>query len=88
MVFIANNTIGDSGLSGGDRIYIELARNWKDKVQLSIIGTEETITVCKREGLTDVDFLKTSTKLGLKNVFTMFALFSNFSKNYSTVYYL
>ncbi|MEK6646840.1 MAG: glycosyltransferase family 4 protein [Candidatus Firestonebacteria bacterium] len=78
--FIANNTIGDSGLSGGDRIYIELARNWKDKVQLSIIGTEETITVCKREGLTDVDFLKTSTKLGLKNVFTMFALFSNFFK--------
>jgi len=67
-LFIANNTIGDSGLSGGDRIYIELARNWKDKVQLSIIGTEETITVCKREGLTDVVFFKTSTKLGLKNV--------------------
>lgn len=78
--FIANNNIGDSGLSGGDRIFIELARNWKNKIKLTIMGTEEAITVCKRGGLTDIDFLKTSSKLGLKNVFTLRALFLNFFK--------
>lgn len=78
--FIANNNIGDSGLSGGDRIFIELARNWKNKFNLSIIGTEEAISVCKRENLTGVNFLLTSGKLNFKNIFTLRAIFINFFK--------
>jgi len=78
--FIANNNIGDSGLSGGDRIFIELARNWKDKLELTILGAEEAINVCKREGLTGVTFVKTSGRTGLKNLFTIRALFENFFK--------
>lgn len=78
--FIANNNIGDSGLSGGDRIFIELARGWKEKSELYIIGCEEAITVCKREGLAGVTFLKTCGKLGLENVFSLSAIFRNFFK--------
>jgi len=78
--FIANNNIGDSGLSGGDRIFIELARGWKEKTELYIIGCEEAITVCKRQGLSGVTFLKTSSKLGLENVFSLYAIFRNFFK--------
>ncbi|HQP92118.1 MAG TPA: hypothetical protein PLU24_05530, partial [Candidatus Omnitrophota bacterium] len=58
--FITNNTIGDSGLSGGDRIYIELARQWKLNSPLSMIGCEEASIVARREGLTDVKFYVTS----------------------------
>ncbi len=80
--FIANNNIGDSGLSGGDRIFIEFARSWKEKTALYIIGSEEALTICKREGLTGVAFLKTCGKLGLKNVFSLSAIFRNFFKKF------
>lgn len=82
VLFIANNNIGDSGLSGGDRIFIELARGWKEKIELYIIGCEEAITVCKRQGLAGVFFLKTCGRLGLKNVFSLSAIFRNFFKKF------
>lgn len=78
--FIANNNIGDSGLSGGDRIFIELARGWKGKTELYLIGCEEAITLCKREGLTGVLCLETCDKLGLQNIFSLSAIFRNFFK--------
>ena len=78
--FIANNNIGDSGLSGGCRIFIELARYWKESIDLKIIATEEAITVCKNYGLQDLRFYKSSSKLGFKNVFTLRAVFANFFK--------
>jgi glycosyltransferase involved in cell wall biosynthesis len=80
VIFIANNNIGDFGLSGGDRIFIELARSWKNKTKLYLVGCEEAITVCKRERLDSLVFLKTCKKLGLKNVFTLSAVFRNFFK--------
>ena len=78
--FISNNTIGNYGWSGGDRIFIEFAKNWKNIINLTIIGSEEAITISKREGLTDIELLKTSDILGLKNIFTLRALFLNFFK--------
>jgi len=80
VVFIANNNIGDFGLSGGDRIFIELARGWKDKVEVCLAGCEEAITVSKREGLQDIRFFQSCSKLGLKNVYTLSAIFRNFIK--------
>ncbi|HAJ56591.1 MAG TPA: hypothetical protein DCL35_02350 [Candidatus Omnitrophica bacterium] len=76
--FISNNSIGDTGLSGGDRIYIELARGWKDKANVSIVGCEEASIVSKREGLTDIVYHITSPNLKLKNVFSLRAVFINF----------
>ncbi len=80
VIFIANNNIGDFGLSGGDRIFIELARGWKDKAEVCLAGCEEAITVCKREGLDDIRFFQSCTKLGLKNVYTLSAIFRNLFK--------
>ncbi|MBU1043327.1 MAG: glycosyltransferase [Candidatus Omnitrophica bacterium] len=78
--FIANNNIGDSGLSGGCRIFIELARYWKESINLKMIATEEAITVCKNYGLGDLVFYKSSNKLGFKNVFSLYAVFINLFK--------
>jgi glycosyltransferase involved in cell wall biosynthesis len=78
--FIANNNIGAGGLSGGDRIFIELARVWKRYMNLSIIGTEEAVIVSKRSGLNDIEYFQTSNKLNLNNVFTLGAIFLNFFK--------
>jgi len=78
--FIANNNIGDSGLSGGCRIFIELARHWKQSIDLKMIATEEAITVCKNYGLGTLKFYKSSSKLGFKDLFTLRAVFANFFK--------
>lgn len=45
VIFIANNNIGDFGLSGGDRIFIELARGWKDKAEVCLAGYEEAMSL-------------------------------------------
>ncbi|MFH1459873.1 MAG: hypothetical protein ABIG64_05810 [Candidatus Omnitrophota bacterium] len=79
--FVGNSSIGDFGLSGGDRIFVELARNWQNKIKLTLIGSEETISICKREGLSNIEFLKTSGKFlkgQEKEVFTLRAIFGNF----------
>jgi len=78
--FIANNTIAEGGLSGGDRIYIELARRWKRKTDLTILATEETISVVGNAGLSDLKFIKICPKLGIKNVFILRAIFFNLVK--------
>lgn len=78
--FISNNSISSTGMSGGDRIFIELARQWSKKVNLSIVGTEETISICQKEGLDRIDFFKTSNKLGFQNASTLRALCLNFFK--------
>jgi glycosyltransferase involved in cell wall biosynthesis len=75
--FIANNGISDVGLSGGDRIFVELARRWSRRVPLSIVGSEDTLSLCRRENLEKVTLLSSGPKLGLRNVFTLRAIFEN-----------
>ncbi|MFH1848098.1 MAG: glycosyltransferase family 4 protein, partial [Candidatus Omnitrophota bacterium] len=54
-LFIVNSiNSGDSGMSGGDRIYLELARRWKDRLQISILASAEAETMCRRQGLADI----------------------------------
>ncbi len=78
--FIANNNIGDSGLSGGDRICVELAKNWRHKTDVIFVATEEAITIYKSHGLEDTLFYKTSGKVGQKDVFSLKAVCFNFFK--------
>ncbi len=47
MIFIANNTIGTTGMSGGDRIWIELVRAWQEQMRLVVFGCEESLTILK-----------------------------------------
>lgn len=48
--FIALSPTG-SGLSGGDRIFIELARCWGAEYPLEIITTQEGLLMVKRQNL-------------------------------------
>ncbi len=47
---IALSSLGH-GLSGGDRIYIELARRWSQKIPVVVYVWEEGLAMCQREGL-------------------------------------
>lgn len=60
IIFIANNNIG-SGLSGGDRIFLELARYWQPKTNLTIIGSAETKKLLKKYQLPKISFHQTDT---------------------------
>ena len=57
IVFIANNNVG-TGFSGGDSIFIEFLKNWKDKADLVLFGSEEAIEMAKKRGV-DVKFIQT-----------------------------
>ncbi len=59
-IFVANNNIG-IGLSGGDRIFLELARYWQPKTDLIIIGSAETKRLIKRYRLPPITFHQTDT---------------------------
>jgi len=48
IIFIANNTIG-SGMSGGDRIWINFIKYWENKIDINLICSEEAHNMLKRE---------------------------------------
>ena len=50
------------GLSGGDRIFIELARRLGEKYPVYLYLWEEGLHICKREGLEDVNYVMWSAK--------------------------
>lgn len=49
-LFISCNNIGN-GLSGGDRIWLELARHWSRAHKINIIGSQETSNLLSRYNL-------------------------------------
>jgi glycosyltransferase involved in cell wall biosynthesis len=53
---IANAALGP-GLSGGDRIFIELARRWSRDHKVTIYVWEEGYDMCKRNGLENVNYV-------------------------------
>lgn len=53
---IANAALGP-GLSGGDRIFIELARRWAREYKVTVYVWEEGYDMCKRNGLEGVDYV-------------------------------
>ena len=59
--FIANNNAGD-GISGGDRIFIEFLKNWRDDLELILLGSEEAIKIAKDRGVLGVKFIQSDVK--------------------------
>ena len=54
--FVANAALGE-GLSGGDRIFIELARNWtKRGHKINVFLWEEGLAMCQRNNLSTVNY--------------------------------
>lgn len=75
IIFFANYNLTDQGISGGDRIFIELIKNWKNKNLIVLFGTGESITVVKNYGITGIKYVliankrKAANPLGLPNLF-------------------
>ena len=74
ILFVSNNTLTDYGLSGGDRILIELIRNWSQKYSTGLLATGECVTLLnKYHALTNVKIYLSSPKK------TNFKVYSNFN---------
>jgi glycosyltransferase involved in cell wall biosynthesis len=52
-LFIANWAQGDA-LSGADRIWIELFKRWKGKLDVFVSCSEEAVSMCHKLGVTDI----------------------------------
>lgn len=49
-IFLAIAPTGE-GISGSDRIFIELARQWAKRLEIDIVTTEEGVKMCRRQKL-------------------------------------
>ncbi|MDD3486869.1 MAG: glycosyltransferase family 4 protein [Candidatus Moranbacteria bacterium] len=67
IIFIANNNIGH-GLSGGDRIFIELGKDWQSKINITFVGSEEAIIISQSRGLRNIRFIEADQKKGYENI--------------------
>ena len=79
---IANAALG-SGLSGSDRIFMELARRWANKVAVHVCVWEEGYAMCQRQALTNVQY----EKWYLHKYKTFPFLVSYFFRIFSGIYY-
>ena len=67
--------LGD-GISGGDRIFIELTRRWSKKINIKVIVWEEGLAMCKRQKLKGKYLKFITLKVGkLKNFGFIFTYF-------------
>lgn len=57
IIIFAVNNVGD-GFSGGDRIFIELARRWKKEAHITLYGSEEAIRIARERGIDGIDFVQ------------------------------
>jgi glycosyltransferase involved in cell wall biosynthesis len=48
LLFISNNNLSSEGLSGGDRIFVELIKGWKNKINIGVLGTGECFSLLSR----------------------------------------
>lgn len=70
VIFLANNNIG-AGLSGGDRIYTELLRHWRDKLELTLIGSEEALSMAATRGVSGFRFIQSDTRNARRNPYSL-----------------
>ena len=60
IVFIANNNMPSEGMSGGDRIFIELIKDWKNKLDVTLCGSKEAINLAQNNGVKSINIINTS----------------------------
>jgi len=71
LLIIANNNIGTSQ-SGGDTIFLEFIKNWQNKLDITVFGSEETKHLLKRYQLSP-PFIQTD-KTNINSAPTVFNL--------------
>jgi glycosyltransferase involved in cell wall biosynthesis len=76
ILFVSNNNLTDSGLSGGDRILIELVRNWSQKYPSGLLATGEGADLLAKYHATDkVKVFLSSPKKAKFQVYSNFNYF-------------
>lgn len=98
ILIVALSPVG-TGLSGGDRIFIEFARNLSKSRKVTIVTWKDGIEMCRRNGLGDeeVNFVSVNIPSFLRNNFLMcygariilgigWSLFTNIHRNYQIVF--
>lgn len=56
ILFIAHNTVG-SGLSGGERIFIEFMKDWRKYAKITAMGSQEVKDMASQRGAGDVSII-------------------------------
>lgn len=89
IVFIANNNVG-TGLSGGDRIFIEFIKNWQNKIKITVLASQEAIVLLNRYKIKKINIIETDKKINISNNLSIIKLIKHiFRRTYigiSTIY--
>jgi len=66
IIFISNYAFlgktADYGMSGGDRIFIELIKHWQKNNQILLFGTQEAIEIAQKNDVKNIKFLQSQKK--------------------------
>jgi len=54
-MFVIANWMQGTGLSGGDRIFIELVKRWQAKLKITLFLSKEGSAICQRQGLSNIN---------------------------------
>jgi glycosyltransferase involved in cell wall biosynthesis len=54
-IFVIANWMQGTGLSGGDRIFIELVKRWQLKLKITLFLSKEGSAICQRQGLGNIN---------------------------------
>ena len=85
IVFFANNNIG-SGLSGGDRIFIEFLKNWQSKSKITLFACQETINLCKKYQVKNINIVSNKNKINKENHFKLSSLIKhNLTRSHQSI---
>lgn len=88
IIFIANNNVG-TGLSGGDRIFLELARYWSKNDNITIFASQETVVLLKRYKIGDVKTIVTTRTANQSNNLSVYQLLTHvISRSIIGVYHI
>ncbi len=69
IIFVANNNIG-KGFSGGDRIFVELLKNYKGIFDIILMGSQEAVESSFERGASGFKVIQTDERNTAKNFFT------------------
>lgn len=73
LFFYAGCMYSSEALGGGDRIFIELAKRWKNKVKVSIITSLEGKEMCENYGLKEAKFIYMDVKSKSENTLRVYS---------------
>lgn len=87
ILFIANNNVG-SGLSGGDRIFLNFLKYWQDKADITIFASQETLLLLKRYQIKKIKIIITDQKINSSNDLSLVSLFAHLTRRTTLGLYL